>query len=179
MDKVTYIKDIFTQEQLDELLKDLSSESLVDGKIGENSKVDSSIRAAKVFHIPSEKYKWLYEKLYELLGFINSVNYNKELTGLEPLQYIVYDPSNGFYKPHLDTNSSDGRAISFSIHLCYDYEYEGGELMIKDGDNIKTALKDRASITFFESNMVHEVTQITSGIRKVIVGWAHAKHPNN
>jgi PKHD-type hydroxylase len=50
-------------------------------------------------------------------------------------------------------------------------DYEGGELLIYDGNTTYTANKKYGSITFFDSRMLHEVTPVTSGFRKSIVGW--------
>lgn len=35
------------------------------------------------------------------------------------------------------------------------------------------AEKIRGAITFFPSNIIHEVTPVTKGIRRAIVSWSH------
>ena len=63
------------------------------------------------------------------------------------------------------------RKISLSLQLSDASEYEGGELLVTHGSKPDVARKNRGSITFFPSYIMHEVTPVTKGTRKSIVGW--------
>jgi PKHD-type hydroxylase len=69
-------------------------------------------------------------------------------------------------------NFVDIRKISFSIQLSDPKEYTGGDLKFFLLDNkYKICPKERGSITFFPSNLFHEVTPITCGKRYSLVSW--------
>ena len=57
------------------------------------------------------------------------------------------------------------------MQLSEDNTYTGGDLKIYFKD--KTCVSDRryGTITFFDSSYPHEVTKVSSGLRKSLVGW--------
>lgn len=132
-------------------------------------------RKSNVSFLNFNDYGFLYSKLCGAIAHVNSTNFNKILYGIEPLQYSEYDSKyQGFYGIHPDTVHTDNaltRSLSFSMQLSEPKEYEGGELLIYDGNTTYTANKNYGSITFFDSRMLHEVTPVTSGFRKSLVGW--------
>ncbi len=134
------------------------------------------IRKSNVSFLIGEDWNWLYDKLCLAINHVNSTNYSKFLYGLENLQYAEYDSTyRGFYGPHIDSgiynSMSTTRSLSFSVQLSDPTEYEGGDLKIYDGNTTYIANKKLCCITFFSSNMLHEVTPVTSGFRKSLVGW--------
>jgi PKHD-type hydroxylase len=89
------------------------------------------------------------------------------------LQYSIYQEG-GFYKDHVDLlylSAMGIRKLSFSIMLTDPEEYEGGELLLKSSSfPIKTSNK-KGTIVLFPSYVLHEVTPVTKGTRKTLVGW--------
>ena len=178
MDNVIAMTNAFNSEELSSLIESLSAETLVEGKLGFDGVVNSSVRSARVYYINRIKYDWLYGKINNLCNMVNA-NYNREFSELEDLQYIVYESSGDFYAPHTDSSNTNNRVLSFSMQLSDPTDYIGGTLDIQDEDLVKTSDSTKGSITFFNSDMLHEVTPVTSGTRKVIVGWMHGKYKNN
>lgn len=135
-----------------------------------------SIRKSNVGFLASADWDWLYDKLSDAVKHVNMTNYQKTLYGISPLQYSEYDSQyNGFYGPHRDvmprTNYDLQRSLSFSLQLSNDNDYVGGELKIYELEKTYISNKKKGSITFFDSSLLHEVTPVTSGFRKSIVGW--------
>lgn len=132
-------------------------------------------RKSNVCFLNFYDYEFLYQKLCTAIHHVNMTNFNKILYGIEPLQYSEYDSKySGFYGVHPDARNTDDaltRSLSFSMQLSTPEEYEGGELLVYDGNTTYTANKKYGSITFFDSRMFHEVTPVTSGFRKSLVGW--------
>ena len=98
---------------------------------------------------------------------------------LEDLQFSEYtEEKRGFYSKHRDCglkksldNYVDIRKLSFTIQLTDENEYEGGELIFYLDDKEKKAPKSKGTIVFFESDILHEVTPVTKGVRHSLVSW--------
>ena len=133
----------------------------------------------------SESNEWLYKKIIKKINEVNNDNFFMTLRFLENIQFTEYDEiEHGCYGAHSDCapESSidsyvDIRKLSFSIQLSNPSEYEGGELSLYFdsgffNDKIEKVMpKEKGSIIFFESKIVHEVKPVTKGNRKSLVGW--------
>ena len=89
------------------------------------------------------------------------------------MQYSIYEKG-GFYKDHVDLmylSAAGIRKLSFSIMLTDPEEYEGGELLLKTHSLPIKTLNKKGTIIFFPSYVLHEVTPVTKGTRKTLVGW--------
>jgi predicted 2-oxoglutarate/Fe(II)-dependent dioxygenase YbiX len=123
------------------------------------------------------KFDWLYNKIAGLVNKANTMNFNKVLYYMEPLQYTLYnEESESFYGQHVDqlaiSDKATKRSLSFSVQLSYPEEYEGGSLELYTGDNFNTPT-NRGDMIVFNSTVLHEVTKVTKGMRKSLVGWVH------
>jgi PKHD-type hydroxylase len=63
------------------------------------------------------------------------------------------------------------RKLSFSVMLTDPEEYEGGELLLKIDSFPITPPNKKGTVIFFPSYVLHEVTPVTKGTRKTLVGW--------
>ena len=127
--------------------------------------------------------------------------WNYDVDFMEQWQYTVYEaqpdrPTGDFYTWHTDCGSkpySNGkiRKISCSVQLSSPEEYEGGHFhwieQTKVFDSLKTrdqvirqdelihsapmSGKELGSLIVFPSWLHHQVTPVTSGIRKSLVVW--------
>tara|TARA_B100000131_G_C18050971_1_gene586427 strand:+ start:423 stop:1139 length:717 start_codon:yes stop_codon:yes gene_type:complete len=89
--------------------------------------------------------------------------------------FISYKPGDG-YGPHYDSVNMQNRTINIrqradiSYTIFLNEDYEGGDLIVC-GQKVP---KPKAnSIILYDSGQVHEVTPVTKGTRKVIIGWIH------
>lgn len=130
---------------------------------------------------------WLFKKIIQCINVVNANNYGYVLKFVEDFQFAEYtSQSKGFYCKHYDCgnrfemeNFVDIRKLSFSIQLSDSNDYEGGELKFYTGkksiytnkEESDTAKKDKGTIIFFPSHIIHEVTPVTKGIRYSLVSW--------
>jgi PKHD-type hydroxylase len=98
------------------------------------------------------------------------------------LQYTVYE-TNDHYDWHIDSHSKpypNGCIRKISFTLCLNEDYEGGEFEIskpnpKPEKHINTKFTDKftlGTVISFPSFVWHKVNPVTSGTRKVLVGWS-------
>ena len=183
------VDNFFTNEELDKInlqLSNVESKAAIAGwnkPIVSDSDMDEAVsnshnaRKSNVYWLDDKKYDWIYDKLQIAINHVNLTNYNKVLYGLESLQYTEYDSKyNGFYGPHTDYYEEHlplVRSLSFSVQISKPEDYIGGDVRIYYNDQVLVANKTYGSITFFDSKIMHEVTPVTSGFRKSLVGWIH------
>ena len=106
---------------------------------------------------------------------LNTQFYRFALTGLENLQYTVYDgKEGGHYDWHIDygRNSHKPRKISLSVQLSDPSHYEDCDLQFQIGSGVTTAPRTRGTVIAFPSFFLHRVTPVTAGVRKSLVLWA-------
>ena len=126
-----------------------------------------------------ENTNWLFKKIIDKIIDVNSKNFDLQLKFVEDLQFSEYtEEKRGFYAKHTDCGSKkslenyvDIRKLSFTIQLTDENEYEGGELIFYHHDEQKKAPKSKGTIVFFESDISHEVTPVTKGVRHSLVSW--------
>jgi PKHD-type hydroxylase len=175
------VSNLFSFEELQKI-KDIAinlnfEAAKVHVSTGESEKCDEKIRVCGVKWIDSsEESAWLFKRLVDVICKLNSEVFNLNLYGIEPLQYTIYDyKNNSFYKAHRDskaaTVSGMVRKLSFTVQLTDPSEYEGGELILDQGYKPYEASKQLGDVTFFVSNLIHEVMPITKGVRHSLVGW--------
>lgn len=98
-------------------------------------------------------------------------DYGLENTDRHPVSHV-----NGINETtissHLRSSCEFVRKISFSLQLSDPSDYEGGELQVKErNDEIHTMPKDRGTIVFFDSRVLHRVAPVIKGERRSLVGW--------
>ena len=149
----------------------------IDGMITSKPEADYSKRTSSICWLePDENNVWIYNKIADNIDHINKKWFGYELLYIEPLQFTMYESSTGgFYASHKDTKISQGasvRKLSFSIQLCDDSDYEGGDLVLYETLNSQISMsKAIGSISYFPSYTIHEVKPVTKGTRYSLVGW--------
>lgn len=171
-----YNDGFFTSEECDKIV-DLCEKhiELDKGRVGDaiGEKVDDTIRKSKIGFLPIlEDTEWIFRKSTSVVLDINKTFYNYDLEYLETLQYTTYDHNNEFYGKHIDMmyKSFNYRKLSFSLQLSDENEYEGGDLILHTGSDTVMP-KKKGMMVLFPSWTLHEVTPVTKGHRKALVGW--------
>jgi len=176
-------KNFVDSSFIDTVKNYLKNQKLVKAEFSHNDsdKDLDSIRNSQIHWMTDAKYKDILIPLYqELATKIRQVNNNQwglSIEGWEPFQYSEYDESyGGHYDWHIDymmkqPNQPLSRKVSFSLGISDENDYEGGELLLKKDRNPRPFKLDRGEIIIFPSWMLHKVTPVTKGLRKVIVGW--------
>ena len=139
------------------------------------------IRNSEIHWMADEKYKDtlmpLYQELTSKIRQVNDRQWKWIIDGWEAFQYSEYDESyKGHYDWHIDygmkePNRPFSRKISFSLGISDRDDYEGGELVTKINQKDQSVKLGKGEIFIFPSWMLHKVTPVIRGKRKVIVGW--------
>jgi PKHD-type hydroxylase len=146
-----------------------------DGDTEQKSGRDSKI--CWLYPKNNEDIKTIYRKIFNKIIEINEEIYKFNLTDVETFQYTVYNEGQ-FYEKHLDLDHQLNagnlqRKLSFSIQLSDSSEYDGGDLVSYPSKDFIISNKDKGTLIFFPSFTLHEVTPVTRGTRKSLVGWVH------
>ena len=159
---------------LESLLSDQPTSALV-GANGAG-RIRTDLRRTDIAWINlDDSTRWVFDRLWDAVGAANREFFHYDIQHLEALQYSIYRAEDqGFYCPHYDWGPSEQglRKISFTVQLSDPREYAGGELLLHVGETSPSvAPKEQGSITVFPSWMYHEVTPVTQGVRRALVGW--------
>lgn len=196
---VYWIPDFLNNEEIDKVLKYVKNLPLENAKIGGNIQEDIKQPFTPDYHIKNpnignvprtritnikwvelnKETNWLYKKIINQIHKVNQKNFDMILKFVENLQFSEYtENQQGFYSKHNDCGDTgrlesfvDIRKLSFSIQLTDEKDYEGGELVIYENNNKFIAPKNKGTIIFFESNILHEVKPVTKGTRHALVSW--------
>ena len=160
----------------------IKDQELIRGGFGDSSGDDKdTIRNSRIHWMVDNRYKDtlmpLYDELTTKIREVNDSRWRLLVDGWDAFQYTEYDESyKGHYNWHVDyvmtpPNEPLSRKISFSLGISDIDDYEGGELSTKMDRNERSYKLDKGEIFVFPSWMLHRVTPVTKGKRKVIVGW--------
>lgn len=176
-------EDKFLSDGLIELIQEYGSPIVEAATVGYGSGnenvVNKNIRNAHTTSIPPKEFGWLYKLIEKEVTKINMENYKFNLDKIEHLTYIEYHGNQnepGKYGKHTDGVIHRTRKLSFSILLSDPDEYEGGDLLVWQSNGYFAMPKKKGTIVFFPSFTEHEVTPVTKGIRRSLVGWIHGPH---
>jgi hypothetical protein len=182
-EKKEYIfKENILSDGIIDLIQEYGKSKTLEATIGYGGNirvVDKKVRNAHITSIPAHDFEWLYKIIEKEIYKVNMDNFKFVLDMIETLTYIEYhggvvEP--GKYGKHTDGVIHKTRKLSFSILLSDPSEYEGGDLLICQTHHEEPMPRKKGSITFFPANVVHEVTPVTKGIRRSLVGWIHGPH---
>tara|TARA_Y100001968_G_scaffold256652_1_gene243047 strand:+ start:409 stop:975 length:567 start_codon:yes stop_codon:yes gene_type:complete len=118
----------------------------------------------------------VYPMVDGLVRFANSkAEWNFDIDFIEPLQNTLYDKGD-FYDWHIDESNwspgkrQNGRVRKISFTVLLNDEFEGGEFEIFTNEKHVVELKKK-DIILFHADTPHRVREVTSGVRKSLVGW--------
>ena len=187
LDSVYYIKEkAFSSSFCDDIMKQGYKKKLEMAKISDGNQVN------RKSHVSWLDDKTLVEQITPVINEANEkTGWNFLLREFEPLQYTVYNVRD-HYDWHIDTHAKSYkngliRKLSFTICLNDDKtennNYKGGkfEMCIPHPRYQKhkyfkfTETFKQGTIIVFPSHVWHKVHPITSGTRKVLVGWVVGK----
>lgn len=197
---ITWVMNFLSDEEICKILKHVEKINPDEAVIGQNIQKknkkpftpDYHIKNMDVGNVPRLRKtiikwielnldtNWLYRKIILEINKQNQENFNYILRFVENLQFSEYNENQqGFYSEHYDCgdkktiqNYIDIRKLSFSIQLDSPDDYEGGDLILYPKNYEKIIVpKEKGTIIFFESDILHEVTPVKKGIRRSLVSW--------
>lgn len=174
-----FYQNVFDPDQIEGIIQAGDKEVLTDAQIGGDfsspGKVAEDVRKTKISWIPStEDNAWMFRMLTDITLQANDKWFGMDLHTIESLQYSVYHDG-GFYDKHIDHFyqgvGQNPRKLSFTLQLTDPSEYEGGKTLIHNAADPWPIPQEKGTLTFFPSYTLHEVTPVTSGTRRALVGW--------
>lgn len=166
-----FLNNVFNKDQCESIIK-LGKKNLHFGGVG-NGDVNKKIRNSKVsWIVPTDNNKWIYQKLTEAIMILNKQFFNFDLWGMaEGIQFTEYTSPNGMYNPHVDCMFNGNiRKLSISVQLSDPNDYEGGDFIINNGDELILP-KEQGAVIAFPSYALHGVKPVTKGTRYSLVAW--------
>ena len=174
--------DIFSEDEINDIIKIGESEVTERGQAGSFVNSDRSLdiidinrRDSYISWISSSNsYNfWLFRKITDVINAANKQFFNFNLEKIESLQYTIYKQG-CFYNKHADMKDYHPghavRKLSFSLQLIDEKEYDAGDLVLCLSSNQHMPRK-KGTLIIFPSYLIHEVTKVTRGTRKSLVGW--------
>jgi PKHD-type hydroxylase len=172
------LDNVFTDKELDEIVVQADQVKKLSSTVG--SGTISDYRVCDIAWLESDDiesdFDWVYATLSDAINQVNNEYFKFDLTHLTALQYTVYNGSNsGNYQKHLDLGRQfPNRKLSFSVQLSNDSDYTGGDLRFHyTKSQPEVAPREKGKVIFFPSWIVHDVTPVTQGTRRSLVGWAN------
>mgnify|MGYP001264439169 FL=1 len=172
-------RKIIDNKLISDVEKYIDQQELEESKILHTNRdlVDSNkVRSGKIHWMRDESYRNFLMPIYQEICFkvrqVNDGMWRYNYSGYDPFQYSEYNVGDHF-NWHIDQIEVRGesRKVSFSLGVSDESEYEGGDLVFKTAEEEDHYKLGRGDLIVFPSWMLHKVTPITKGKRRVIVGW--------
>ncbi len=179
---VLRLPNFLSEPSLQELKKFVDAHELREGGVVSASERISAdqVRKSQIIWVkPESDDSHLFNEIVQRVAYVNNYHYNYRLDYFGDLQYSEY-AQDGHYGWHTDTafGGEEGhegrqRKLSFTVQLNNPDEYEGGDFeTFYNGAFQPVDLKPN-TVVFFPSYMPHQVTPVTKGVRKSLVGWVY------
>ena len=116
------------------------------------------------------QYKWLYSIMSELTASVNAEHWGFDITGVQQLQILKYNPFQRFWW-HYDTFTGSDRKLTAVVNLSDPSEYLGGGLQVKADLVNGRFIREQGAGTWFPSYIEHRARAPIWGTRWVLVAW--------
>jgi predicted 2-oxoglutarate/Fe(II)-dependent dioxygenase YbiX len=117
-----------------------------------------------------QRSSWTHNKKF-IVSSIQADNYfenNNIINNNNKYQLLKYEKDD-FFNIHLDTKQNDNHKYTCLILLKDDNnDYEGGELILSDKDNIFNININSCVMIIFSLDLFHKITPVTKGVRYVL-----------
>jgi PKHD-type hydroxylase len=131
----------------------------------------SFARSCSSCWIPYAKHNnWIYNIMREITDSINAEHWRFDVTGMQQLQILKYNPLQQFWW-HFDTYTGSDRKLTAVVNLSAPNEYLGGGLQVKaDIENVRF-MREQGAGCWFPSYIEHRARAPIWGTRWVLVAW--------
>jgi len=171
------ISNLLSDDDLNNIVENLDPTDFIDGKLTAGwaaKKVKNNTQLGSKVAYGKDIKEQLKKTLLENQKFqsaarpraIHSILISRYETGMS-------------YGTHVDNAHMGGQNylrsdLSFTYFLNPPNEYEGGELMIDEGERERAVKLPANSVIVYPSSTLHRVAPVASGVRLVMVGWVQS-----
>ena len=167
------IPNFFSKEELEQINNIISDGEWFTATAGNSDSYSQQLERKTKIKWINKSHNLLFDKLLSGSHEANK-NYDFNITHVKEISILKYDTGD-FFSKHIDMSGHDSdRKLSVSIPLSNDYE--GGETLFYTSKNPIKMIKEVNIATFFPSYIVHEVTEVTKGVRYSMVAWANGEY---
>ena len=143
----------------------------IDGKPPPDTRVSQTI-----FLHNRRKYKWLYDKMWDLLHLANREFFGFDIQDVQDFQLTKYENHDqGHYDWHPDClyphHAGMQRKLSAVIPLSHSSQYQGGGFSFRDTGSPEPEHMEMGNAIVFPSYYVHKVAPVVAGVRYSLVAW--------
>lgn len=178
------IFDVFTEKQLVEIKDYCRGLNLQDGVASQILSNYAQDPEKYALHRMAKKNQEAYDMETVLYNKIKNSIFNQDAawqfwTTAHDITRPMYSQMDvgGYYKPHFDHPQGTGM-FSTTIFLDDPDTYEGGELEIYADGKVESFKLDAGQAVTYETGLAHQVKEVTSGQRRVLVFWAKTQSTN-
>jgi PKHD-type hydroxylase len=164
--EIIVIENFLTRSECSRILNKCKQDiELSVGKVisGDSNRRKSSIGWVYDLDIVNQKLKGVLKSSFNINGM--------EVTGLGPFQFTEYKVGE-FYEWHTDRDPTTFMDRFSSTVIQLNDDYSGGELEIKNPKGELVPIENKIGNLFiFDSNLLHRVTPVETGVRYSLVNW--------
>lgn len=172
------VPEAFSPAECDRILETFRSAPASDARLVGQRENHNFRRADLVWLDDVEGTEWVTDRIVDLVRVANREVFNFDISDIaESPQVARYGAERqGHFVWHSDIGEGQvaaKRKLTMVVQLSEPEAYVGGLLELWPSAEARVAVKDRGSITFFPSYMLHRVTPVTKGERFSMTQWAH------
>lgn len=183
-DQTFFVRANFSDSTIDHLLADverllpettLTPAAIASTMDGDGPAVETNQRRLKRGSLPLSFWGSLILKSAVLEA--NDRCFNLDLTGwAEEIEYLRYGEGDHYNSWHMDTMKSRAsaeeiRKLTVVLSLSDPEDYEGGEFRYYSGRQGTSLKFQKGEIAIFPACLMHRVTPVKKGVRKMLIGW--------
>ena len=168
--------DYITPDHVEELVTEInwhrSNGSLVDGVKSVRCNNREAVEVLKV----SKQASLIHgmDTFWDRVQSTDWIHFVCQRGNTEPM--FTTTSEGGYYRAHFDAPQNGH--FSNTLFLSEPDEYEGGELEILIGGEIKQFKANAGQVVTYETGLAHQVRPVTKGERKALIWWTHSMIPN-
>ena len=179
-----YVKQIFTPDQCEQILKSAKKDDWKAGQIGGYGGKGQFSSITTVRSMTQQRLRVRSDGFplnviaFEVSNF-NSQGFSFDLSGFvsddEPWLMRYEGAKEDHYDWHIDVGpaANASRKLGFTVQLSVPEDYEGGDLEFMNVNTDHLDLRALGSLIVFPAFRTHRVSPVTRGVRHCAVGWVH------
>ena len=170
-----WIEGYFTREEVAQISAMYEANEKKEAETTGADVVEPDFRKSTVAFVApdDEGFQNIMFKLSQLALNVNQERYSFDLLGFfEDIQIAEYGPGDFFeWHPDFGNTTASNRKLSISVQLSEPDAYEGGDLQFMIQKKAINAPRSLGTVIIFPSFVLHQVSPITKGKRRSMVGW--------